>query len=189
MGLIHHWTIFCHFMFFTFITGVEFLLTKKAPFKFIEPMKHAPKGPQEYTFEMYLNLAFRFMFFGVRKYHLLCTIMTFLIWIYGKEHSPESKEILPVQQYTCLLLGIHFLIDNMHFECYLQYVPKYERDCYQPWAFLIPAYDISLFWVDNENTNFIAVILFPILIVSVPLAISVWYGYKRQDLRPEIPVP
>ena len=186
MGGIHVWTIFAHFVFFTLLSAYEYIKPSEAPAKLIEALPKAPRSTQEYIREGRDNLAFKFVFLGLRKYHLLFAMACLLIFIQTFNQDNKSDGTLLLQQFACLFLGINFLLDDIYAGLYIQFA--------QTFAILIPQgimsiFDISLFFLDHSatpvNNDYPKAILIPMAVVLVSLFAAYLQGRRRLPLTQE----
>ena len=91
-------------------------------------------------------LMIKFVFFGLRKYHLLFCMACGMIFLNTFSKNASDGSLL-LQQFTCLFLGINFLLDDIYAGLYIQFA--------QTFAILIPQglmsmFDISLFFLNNH---------------------------------------
>lgn len=175
MSNIHRWTIFGHFVFFILMSLYEFLSPRKASEGLIQPMKKYSKMPQQVIDQVDNNIAFKMIFFGLKKYHLLCAVSCFIIWF----NSPSIE----IQQYALLILGINFMFDDIWAATYYQYLQNIAILLPQ---FLFSTYDISLFFVSSppkDTDNIAMAVCIPFAITISCIGAAVIYGICRKDLK------
>lgn len=174
MAAIHLWTIFGHFIFFTLMSFYEFVAPRKAADGLIQPMKKLPQSSEQIINEIDGNIAFKLVFFGLKKYHLLFGVSCFIIWF--TDPSTEA------QQYALLILGINFLMDDIWAATYSPYLQNIGILVPQ-WLFA--TYDISLFFVTSppQDSNVAVTVCVPLAITTSLIGVAVIYGNCRKDIK------
>ena len=152
----------------------EFVQARKAAEGLIGPMKKLPKTAVQVIDEVDGNIAFKMVFFGLKKYHLLFAVSCFIIWFL----EPSAE----VMQYTLLILGINFMLDDMWAATYSPYLQSIVVLIPQ---FLFATFDISLFFVADppKDTDIAIAVCVPLAITISCIGATVIYGYCRKDLK------